>query len=66
MFAAEIPTEILGGIISLFTVVFIGLASWALHMLVKLSNVVAGMEARLEEQSKDHERRIAALEASYQ
>jgi hypothetical protein len=66
MFAAEVPTEVIGGIIGLFSVVFVGLASWALHMLVKLSNVVASMEARLEEQSKDHERRIAALEASYQ
>ena len=66
MFAAEIPTEVLGGIIGLFSVVFVSLSSWALHMLVKLSNVVASMEARLEEQTKDHERRIAALEASYQ
>lgn len=66
MFAAEIPNEIFGGLIALCSVVFVSLSSWALHMLVKLSNVVASMEARLEEQSKDHERRIAALEASYQ
>lgn len=66
MFAAEIPTEILGGIIALFSVVFVGLTSWALHMLVKLSNVVASLEARIESQSKDYERRIAALEANYQ
>lgn len=62
MFAAEIPSEIIGGIVGLLTVTFIGLSSWALHMLVKLSSVVSALEARLEERSEDHERRLRALE----
>lgn len=61
--AAEIPDPVLGIMGAIAVAIFIGMASWALLMLVKLSAVVAGMEARHEERSADHERRITVLEA---
>lgn len=61
--AAEIPDAAIAGIVGLGTIVFVGLASWALLMLVKLSGVVAALEAEYRERSADHERRISWLEA---
>jgi hypothetical protein len=62
IFAAEVPDALLAGVVALGVAVFIGLASWALLMLVRLTGIVAGLEARIEERSADHERRLTALE----
>lgn len=63
MFAAEVPDAAIAGGVGLATVVFVGLASWALLMLVKLAGVVSALEAEYRERSADHERRISLLES---
>lgn len=58
MIGAEVPDAALVSACALAVAVFMGLASWALLQLVRLAQLVA----RIEERIDDHARRIEAVE----
>jgi hypothetical protein len=53
-----VPGEVMAGMIGLLSIAGVGITSWMLLTLVKLTSVVAGLEERLD----GHERRIDRLE----
>lgn len=53
-----VPGEVMAGLIALISMAGVGVTSWMLLTLVKLTSVIAGLEERLD----GHERRIDRLE----
>lgn len=58
LFGAEINDGLLTGAVLFVVATGTGIAGWALVLLVRLSNIVA----RLEATGEDHERRLGRLE----
>lgn len=58
MIATEVPGEAVAAILTVMTVMGVGLTSWMLMTMVKLTGIIAGLEAKLEE----HERVLARHE----
>ncbi len=55
---AEVNDTVLAGVALFVGGIFVSIIGWSLVLLVRMSNVVS----RLEEQGKDHERRIRDME----
>jgi hypothetical protein len=56
----SVPGEVLAGLIGLISIAGVGITSWMLLTLVRLTSVIATLEERLD----GHERRIDKLEAA--
>lgn len=56
--AAEVAGEAIAGVVGFVTLVIVGISSWALVLLVKMSQLLA----RIEERTEDLARRLADLE----
>lgn len=59
LFAAEVNDGVLAGVALFVLGTGTAIAGWALVLLVRLSNLVAGLERTAE----DHERRLARVES---
>lgn len=58
MFGAEVAGEVITGTVGFVTLMVVGVASWSLKLLVRMSQILS----RIEERTEDHDRRISDLE----
>ena len=54
MLSLEVPGEVVAAVLTVVTVMGVGLTSWMLITMVRLTGVVASLEARL----ADHDKRL--------
>ena len=64
-YATEIPGEAVAAVLTIITVIGVGLTSWMLVTMVRLTSVVASLEARIHEQEKTIERHEAFIAAGH-
>jgi hypothetical protein len=58
MLATEIPGEAVAAVLTVLTLIGVGLTSWLLATMFRLSNVIAALEAKL----MDHDKRLDRLD----
>lgn len=61
IYGAEVAGEVIAGVVGFVTLAVVGIASWALMLLVRMSQILS----RIEERTEDHDRRLVSLEAAH-
>lgn len=62
IYGAEVAGEVIAGVVGFVTLAVVGIASWALMLLVRMSQILS----RIEERTEDHDRRLGHLEAAHE